>query len=295
MKFDVKSIYPEYSFVINGVSYVGCPQDNTALFITKKVEYLAEKLVGHKECLVFLENGIKLDDSVIKSNGIISSDNPQLEYANCANILENIISKSEKENKYSLTKEGYYIGKNVAIGNNSYIEPGVLIGHNVTIGKNARILAGSKIKYATIGNDFYCNENAVVGDCSFTMTKDKRGNRKRIPSLGHVLIGDFVEIGASDVISRGMCGDTIIEDYVKLAELVHVGHETHLYKNVQITAGTIIAGFAEIGEDSCLGINSCIRNRVHVGRGSIVGMGTTVIKSVDAHVTVAGCPAKVLK
>lgn len=55
------------------------------------------------------------------------------------------------------------------IGSDSYIEQGCLIGHDVIIGTNAVILAGSTIKNAVIGDDFFCNENAVIGSTSFTM------------------------------------------------------------------------------------------------------------------------------
>lgn len=294
MGFNVEKIYPQYHFMINGVSYAGNPIDNSMLFITKKVEYLVEQLIGHKECLVFLENGIEVKKDIMENNGIVFSQSPQWDYAKCASFLEDFIYKDETKRKFSLTQEGYYIGENVVIGDNSYIEPGVLIGHDVVIGKNAKILTGSKIKHTIIGNDFFCNENAVIGDCSFTMTKDKLGDQYRIPSLGRVIIGDFVEIGAGDVISRGMCGDTIIDNHVKMAELVHIGHETHIHKNVHIAAGTIVAGFVEIGENSDMGINSCVRNRIHLGKGSIIGMGSTVIRSVNDNVTVVGNPAKIL-
>ena len=291
-KFPLRSIDLDSPFTIHGVSYAGHPKDNTMMYITKKVEHLADGLIGYKECLIFLENGIQPDDTVIKNNKVVYTDNPQWEYAKCVEEFAKLIQKEEAKQGFSLTNEGYYIGKNVTIGENSYIEPGVLIGHNVSIGKNAKILSGSKIKNAKIGDDFLCNENAVVGDYSFTIVEDSKGNKKRIPALGQVIIGNDVEIGACNVISRGMCSDTILEDYVKLAELVHVGHESHLHKNVQLTAGVIVAGFVTIEENAYLGVNSCIRNRIQIGKDCVIGMGATVIKSVNDCITVVGNPAK---
>ncbi len=77
------------------------------------------------------------------------------------------------------------------------------------------------------------------------MTQDREGNRTRIPSL---IIGDFVEVGVSDNISAGSAGNTVIEDHVKLDALVHIGHDAHIKKNVEITAVSIVGGFDVIGE-----------------------------------------------
>lgn len=292
MQYNVKHISNDYEFWITGASYAGEPRDNTMMFISKKVAHLVERLSESKECLIFLENGIDVPKEIKKSNCFIYSDNPQLAYARFATVFAIEQRKQESEWGYELTKDGYYIGKNVVIGKNAYIEPNVLIGHNVRIGDNAVILAGSVIKHAIIGNDFLCNENAVIGDYSFTMADDEKGNKYRIPALGRVIIGDSVEVGACNDVAIGACGDTILEDYVKLDGLIHIGHEVHLHKNTEITAGGIVAGFAEIDEHSYLGINSSIKNRIHLGENCIVGMGANVTKAVDANTTVAGNPAR---
>jgi UDP-3-O-[3-hydroxymyristoyl] glucosamine N-acyltransferase len=103
-----------------------------------------------------------------------------------------------------------------------------------------------------------------------------------------------VEVGACNDVAIGACGDTVLEDYVKLDGLVHVGHDAHLRKNTEVTAGAIIAGFVEMEEHSYLGVNSSIKNRIRLGANCIVGMGANVTKSVDENVTVVGNPAKPL-
>lgn len=295
MEYKVSNITSEYDFSICGASYAGNPKDNTMMYITKKVEYLLTNLSGRKNCLVFVENGMQVNAELKRDNYFIFSDNAQFEYAKIASDFSNMQREIEKSLKYQLTEEGYYIGKNVKIGDNSYIEPGVLIGHNVSIGKNAVIMAGAVIKHAVIGDNFVCNENAVIGDYSFTMAEDNEGNKFRVPSLGRVVIGNNVEIGACDDIAQGACGDTTIEDYVKIDALVHIGHEAYLCKNSVITAGAIVGGFVKMAEHSYLGINSSIRNRISLGNNCIIGMGTNVTKSVEANYTVVGNPAKPMR
>lgn len=160
------------------------------------------------------------------------------------------------------------------------------------IGDNARIYAGSVIKNSIIGNNVIVNEKAVIGANGFTMANDEDGNKIRIYSLGKVIIGNDVEIGTNDNISRGSGGDTIIEDSVKLDALIHIGHDVHLHKNVEITAGAVIGGFVDAQEGAYVGINAVVRNRVTLGSNSFIGMGATVTKSVNNGVIVVGNPAK---
>lgn len=292
MQLNVNKLDKKYNFFINGASYAGNPRNNTMMYISKKVSHLLNNLKGHEECLIFLENGIDIPRKLMSSNCFVQSDNPQLSYAKFATVFSQAQREEELEWGYKLTDEGYYIGHNVVIGNNAYIEPGCLIGHNVVIGDNATVLSGAIIKHALIGNDFLCNENAVIGDYSFTMAEDENGNKYRIPALGRVIIGNYVEVGACNDVAIGACGDTILEDYVKLDGLVHVGHEAHLHKNTEVTAGAIIAGFVEMEEHSYLGVNSSIKNRIHLGKNSVIGMGSNVTKSVEENTTVVGNPAR---
>lgn len=253
---------------------------------------MLNNLYGMSSCLVFAEKGISVDADIMQNNCFVFSDCPQREYARFANDLYTAWLENEKKRNYEYTREGYYRGENVKIGSHAYIEPGCLIGHDVIIGDNALILSGAVIKKAVIGNNVVINEKAVVGAFGFTMTEDEYGHKFRIPTLGSVRIGNEVEIGAQDNISCGSGGDTVIDDYVKLDALVHIGHDAHLGENVEITAGSIIGGFAEVGRGAYIGINSSVRNRIAVGKNSVIGMGSTVTKSVKSDVTVLGNPAK---
>lgn len=295
MQFYVNRIFSQYDFAITGASYAGKPRDNTMMYITGKVEHLVENLHGHRNCLCFVENGIYVPKEISDDNAVICCKNPAYSYACFAKEVQEILRKEELAKGYKLTNTGYYVGENVKIGRNAYIEPNVLIGHEVVIGDNAVIMSGSVIKHAVIGNDFLCNENAVVGDYSFTQAVDSSGNKFRIPAMGRVIIGNHVEVGACNDVAMGACGDTILEDYVKLDGLIHIGHEAHLHRNVEVTAGAIVAGFAELNERSYLGINSGIRNRISIGEDAVIGMGAVVTRSVEKGMTVAGNPAKLFQ
>ena len=282
-------------FSIVGTSYIGAPRSNTAMFVSKKVGQLIAALANVKECLVFAEAGLEVPDNIREKHCFVFSGNPQGEYAK---FTETFFDEEEKENVvvgYEALPNGVFISKTAKIGENAIIEPGVVIGPGVIIGKNARIYAGAVIKNAVIGDNAIINEKAVIGANGFTMANDAAGNKIRIYSLGKVIIGDNVEIGAHDNISRGSGGNTVIEDSVKIDALVHVGHDVHLHKNVEITAGAVVGGFVDAQEGTYIGINAVIRNRIVLGAHSFVGMGATVTKSVADGITVVGNPAKPYK
>ncbi len=290
---ELKNKYNTGEIRVEGASYIGNPVDNTIMFISKKVERLLENLVGHKDCVVFTENGIELpDEEFVKNNYFIFSDNPQFEYAKFANIVADKRFNEERKKKYTLTPEGYYLGENTVIGDNSYIEPGCLIGHGVVIGKDARIFKGAVIKNSVIGDRVIVNEYAVIGSYGFTMSNDENGNKYRIPTLGKVILGNDVEIGVHNNVSCGSGGNTVLEDYVKTDALIHIGHDVHLHKNVEVTAGVTFSGFVDAGEGTYVGVGSVLRNRINLGNHSFIGMGSNVTKSVDSNTIVAGNPAK---
>lgn len=277
---------------IVGVSYVGKPRSNTAVFIAKKVDYLLEQLYKVDECIVFAEKTISVSEKLQAKHCIVLTDHPQAEYTAFVIKLSEKERQRDRERRYSLTEENYYLGENVHIGENSYIEPGCLIGHDVVIGKNASICAGAVIKNAIIGDDFTAGEGAIIGSEGFTLTKDDNENWIHIPTLGKVRIGNHVDIGVHDNISRGTADDTLLDDYIKLDAFVYIGHDTHLKTNTEIASGGIVGGYVSAEEKTCIGINATIRNRITLGKGCMVGMGAVVTKSVEAETTVVGNPAR---
>lgn len=295
MEINVSKYSDKHSFAIRGASYIGAPKSNTAMFVSKSIGKLVFTLDNVKECLVFAETGLDVPEDILSNHCFVFSQNPQGEYARFTRVFFEEEGRLHAAIEYELSPNGSFISKTAKIGNNSLIEPGVIIGPGVVIGENARIYAGAIIKNSTIGNNVLVNEKAVVGANGFTMANDEKGTKIRIYSLGKVTIGDNVEIGAHDNISRGSGGDTIIEDSVKIDALVHIGHDAHLHKNVEITAGVVVGGFVDVKEGAYIGINAVIRNRITLGAHSVVGMGATVTKSIDNEVTVIGNPARPFK
>jgi hypothetical protein len=60
MKINVGRIVEGKFFDIVGISYIGAPRSNTAMFISKKVEHLLVTLENVDKCLIFAEHKTKI-------------------------------------------------------------------------------------------------------------------------------------------------------------------------------------------------------------------------------------------
>lgn len=293
MEYKVSQIDKAYDFTVYGTSFIGNPRDNTILFVTAKVERMLEKLEDCKECLVFAEKGLEIPESLKASNCFIMVDDPQLEYAYLAVEIAKEEKRKNQERKYTLTEGGYYLGENVTLGSNCFIEPGCRIGHDVVIGDNAYIRFGSTICNAVIGNDFACSEYSCIGIDSFYMSEGEKSFR--IPSFGKVIIKDNVDVSCNVIIERGFISDTIIGNNNKFDSAVIIGHDSCLGDNVVVTSETSVAGLVNIGDDAYIGMNSTVKQFVNIGANAVIGMGTNVVADVPEGVTVIGNPAREMK
>ena len=170
------------------------------------------------------------------------------------------------------------IGPHVVVGPHSRIGDGARIGAGTSIGARVSIGAGTRLyprvtiyDGCTIGVRCVLHSGVVIGADGFGMARSD-GHWIKIPQVGAVTIGDDVEIGANTCIDRGALDDTVIEEGVKLDNLIQVGH------NCRIGAHTVIAG--------CTGISGSVT----IGKHCMVGGGVGFVGhlSVCDHVTITG-------
>lgn len=70
----------------------------------------------------------------------------------------------------------------------------------------------------------------------------------------------------------------------------HVPHDARIGDNVKVTNNVQIAGFSIIQSNVYLGMSSSIQQRLVIGYGTIVGMGTVVSRSIPPCTTYTGNP-----
>jgi UDP-3-O-[3-hydroxymyristoyl] glucosamine N-acyltransferase len=130
-----------------------------------------------------------------------------------------------------------YIGKDSLVGSDCTIMAGAFIGDNVTIGNNTIIYPNVTIyRDCKVGDDCIIHAGTVIGSDGFGFANTKDGKYIKIYQNGNVTIGNDVEIGANCAIDRAVFKSTIIEDGVRIDNLVHIAH------NCKVGRGSILVG-----------------------------------------------------
>ncbi len=169
----------------------------------------------------------------------------------------------------------------------AFVDPTASVGALSFVGRGARIGAETVIKErVTIGEDCVLGarclvqSGAVIGGDGFGFASQD-GAWIKMEQLGAVRVGDDVEIGANTCIDRGALDDTVIEDGVKLDNLIQIGHNTHIGKHTAMAGCVGVAGSARIGAYCTVGGagmisgHLTIADHVHVTAGTLVSRSLT--------------------
>ena len=202
------------------------------------------------------------------------------------------------------------IGADVVIGARARVASHVSIAEGARIGADALILQGVRIgARVVIGDRFICQPGAVIGSDGFSfVTQDKSGveeiretlgsrdaihaqNWMRIHSLGSVIVGDDVEIGANSCIDRGTIRDTIIGSGTKFDNLVHIGHNVSIGRDCLMCGQVGIAGSARIGDRVVLGGQCGVNDNIFIGDDVIAGGATKIFTNAPPGRVLLGYPA----
>jgi len=85
--------------------------------------------------------------------------------------------------------------------------------------------------------------------------------------------------------------DTVIENGVKIDNLVHIAHNVRIGENSLVIACSMIAGSVEIGENCWVAPAASVINNVKVGDGATLGLSSSITKDVEEGQVVVGNPA----
>ena len=187
---------------------------------------------------------------------------------------------------------GAYVGRRVKLGKGVVIGPGCHLGDGVEIGAASRLHARVTIyPGCRLGQRALVHSGAVIGADGFGIAQD-HGIWRKIPQVGRVLIGDDVEIGANTCIDRGALDDTVVEDGVKLDNLIQIGHNVHIGAHTAIAGCTGIAGSSRVGKHCMIGGAVAIVGHLDIADRVVIHAATVVTKSIRKAGTYGGHPAE---
>ena len=187
---------------------------------------------------------------------------------------------------------GSYIGPNVVLGENVTIYPNVTILDECTIGKNTIIWSGSVVRERChLGTDCIVHPNATIGADGFGFRPCPERGLVKIPQIGNVVIGNWVEIGANTCVDRGKFSSTVLGDGCKIDNLVQIGHNSILGKFCIMAGNSGLAGSVTLGNGVIIGGSASIKDHTTIGDGAIVGAGSGVTGDIEAGKMMLGYPA----
>ncbi len=174
------------------------------------------------------------------------------------------------------------IHASAVVSPDAHVHPEAQIGPLCVVERGARIGAGTVLRSrVTVGEDCVIGDRCllhsgvVVGADGFGFAPN--GNAwEKIEQLGAVRIGNDVEIGANTCLDRGALQDTVIEDGVKLDNLIQIGHNVRIGANTAMAGCVGVAGSATIGANCTVGGGAVIlghlslADSVHISAASVV-------------------------
>ena len=145
------------------------------------------------------------------------------------------------------------IGAGTRIEAGAEIGPGCVVGRNVTIGADTRLIARvTVLDDSLIGARCVLQPGVVIGSDGFGLAQEQ-GAWRRVPQVGRVVIGNDVDVGANTTIDRGALDDTVIDDGVKLDNLIQIAHNVRIGAHSAVAGCAGLAGSSEVGRHCTLG------------------------------------------
>lgn len=173
------------------------------------------------------------------------------------------------------------LGPQVQIGHGARIGAHCVLDTGVVVGSRTRLHPGVRLgEGCSIGSDGILHSGVVVGADGFGFAKNPEGHWIKIEQLGAVRIGNGVEIGANSCVDRGALDDTVIEDGVKLDNLVQIGHNVRVGAHTAMAGCAGVAGSAQIGAHCTIGGGAVILGHLRLVDGVHISAASVVSRSI---------------
>ncbi len=192
----------------------------------------------------------------------------------------------------AVVEEGARIDATASIGALCHVARGAIVGAGAVLGSHCHVGEGASVGEHTrfkprvtlqegcvVGRRGIVHSGVVIGADGFGFAPDS-GRWEKIEQLGGVWIGDDVEIGANTCIDRGALDDTVIEDGVKLDNLVQIGHNVRVGAHSAFAGCVGVAGSARIGRHCTAGGGAIILGHLEIADHVHITAATVVSRSI---------------
>ena len=246
-------------------------------------------------------------------DAVIKVEHPRHALAVLTRLFDRPVHRGDGIHPSAVVASDAQIGEGVSIGPLSVIGPRarigagtailahVTVGADAVIGRDCLFHPGARIgDHVVIGDRVIVQHNVSLGADGFSYAAPAPGERTaghemgplpRINSLGTVIIGDDVEIGANSAIDRATLTATRIGRSTKIDNLVQIGHNVSIGENCLVCGMVGISGSVHIGDRVILGGGVGVADHITIESDAMIAAGSGVISDVPAKAKMFGYPA----
>jgi UDP-3-O-[3-hydroxymyristoyl] glucosamine N-acyltransferase len=184
------------------------------------------------------------------------------------------------------------VGEGSVLGARCHVHSGAVVGRNCRLGDDV-VLYPNVVLYdeSVLGNRVVVHSNAVLGADGFGY-RVQGGKHVKVPQLGHVEIGDDVEIGACATVDRGTFQATRVGPGTKIDNLVMIGHNCQIGRHNLLVSQVGIAGSCTTGDYVVMAGQVGVADHIHCGDGCRIGAQSGVMRDVPAGERILGAPGR---
>lgn len=193
----------------------------------------------------------------------------------------------ENHEEYTRKTRKTIIGQNCKLGKFVDIaDENVVIGDGVTIESFVSIR-----KNVVIEDDVIIRSGTIIGGEGFEVKQEPDTDETFVVTHGGgTIIKKGVEIQRNVVVDTALYpwDDTIIGEYTKLDNLIHISHGVKLGKKCKIAANATIGGRTIMKDNCWMGLGSTVKHLLVVGENANINMGAVVSQDIPDNGDVTG-------
>lgn len=147
--------------------------------------------------------------------------------------------------------------------------------------------------------DISCLVAIADSNSRLKIVKKLEKTNVKFPSIIHpsVIASQLKEIGEGSVIQAGciFASNTRIGNHVQINLDCTIGHDSFLDDFVTLTTGVHVNGNNDIGAGTYIGTGVVTKEKIKIGKWSIIAAGTVLLNNVPSYSMYAGIPGKLKK
>ena len=266
------ALYGDGSIVVTGLAPLEVATGSDLSFLSNP-RYQSQLIASKAACVIVAPT---MQSVAVMRGACIVTDQPYLYFARLTQFWKRRLDADKPRG----------IHPTAVVNAQAVVHPTATVGPLCVVERGARIGADTVLKSrVTLGEDCVLGDRCIVhagvviGADGFGFAPNGDAWEK-IEQLGAVQIGNDVEIGANTCIDRGALQDTVIEDGVKLDNLIQIGHNVRVGRNTAMAGCVGVAGSATIGEHCTVGGGAIILGHLTLGPHVNISAATLVSKSI---------------